>query len=747
MTRPSPHAQSAAPANRISADEALRMLAETPVAELMARADEVRRRLHGPRTYFVHSLNLNPTNVCENRCDLCAFWRDPDAADAYLVTLEQARERMQAARGWGLTDLHIVGGIRPELDLAYYESLLRMAGELLPGVLVQGLTAVEVHYVARQERLAVPEVLRRLKDAGLGAIPGGGAEIFADRVRQQICRHKISADQWLEVHEQAHAAGLATNATMLFGHVETPEEIVDHLSRLRAVQDRTGGFRAFVALPFHAEGTRLPVTRGPGGHTIARVVAMARLLLDNFPHVRVLPNYLDRKLLGVLACAGADDVGGTSLNERIARAAGAPESHRFASVEELSAFLADLSLEPVLVNSAYEPADEGAASARGTGILPVSPTGVPPVSSATGVPRGASPAAEWHVSAESRASAGKRLSAAEAVALYEAVPFARLGELAHRRRLAAVPGGCVTFVLDRNINVTNVCEAGCKFCAFHVAPGADGGFVLSVEQVLDKVVEAAEAGATQILLQGGLNPQLDLGYYEGLLAAIKGRVDVWLHSLSPAEVAYLAGRSGLSIAQTLARLRAAGLDSLPGGGAEILVDDVRRAVSPRKISADGWFEVMRAAHSLGMKTTATMVYGLGESPAQLVEHLARVRDLQDATGGFTAFIPWSFQPNRTQLAFRPRTGVDYLRVVALARLVLDNVPHLQAGWVTEGPGLAQLALGFGADDFGGVLMEESVVRATGVSYAVSAEQVVSLIREAGFTPAQRTTQYEILRRC
>ena len=312
--------------------------------------------------------------------------------------------------------------------------------------------------------------------------------------------------------------------------------------------------------------------------------------------------------------------------------------------------------------------------------------------------------------------------------------------------MQAAPADTVTFVLDRNISITNVCQAGCKFCAFHVDEGSADSFTLSIEQILEKVAEATELGATQIMLQGGLNPQLDLTFYEKMLSAIRRQADVCLHSLSPAEVLHIAGGAGLSITQTLERLTAAGLDSLPGGGAEILVEDVRQRVSPRKITAEQWLEVMAAAHALGMKTTATMVYGLGETPAQRVEHLMRIRDLQDKTGGFTAFIPWSFQPNRTQLDLPAATGADYLRVLALARLVLDNIPHIQAGWVTEGPDVAQLALSFGADDFGGVLMEERVVRATGLQYSVTKEKVISLIQETHMTAAQRTTQYEIIHR-
>jgi len=338
-----------------------------------------------------------------------------------------------------------------------------------------------------------------------------------------------------------------------------------------------------------------------------------------------------------------------------------------------------------------------------------------------------------------------RLSAEEAVALHGEAAFHDLGRLAHERRRQQADPSRVTFVIDRNLSITNVCEAACAFCAFHVAPGSKRAFALSIDEIVEKAVEAEERGATQLLLQGGLNPDLDLAFYEAALAAVKARTSLWLHSLSPTEIAYAARRAGLPVGEALRRLRTAGLDSLPGGGAEILVDAVRQRVSPRKISADGWFEVMEAAHALGMKTTATMVYGLGETAAERIEHLVRVRELQDRTGGFTAFIPWSFQPARTGLPLPPQTAVDYLRVVAVARLTLDNIPHIQAGWVTEGPDVAQLALSFGCDDFGGVLMEEQVVRATGLAYAVTAEQVVALIRDTGMTPVQRTTQYEVIR--
>lgn len=703
--------------------QALQALKSAATPALMALADEQRRLRHGRRAFYVHSYNLNPTNVCENRCDLCAFWRERDAANAYVLTLDDARQALGRVQDLKLTDLHIVGGIVPELDVAYYERLLNLAREILPGVLIQGMTAVEIRWLADRAGIGVRETLLRLREAGLGSLSGGGAEIFAEAVRGRICSRKISAAEWLAVHETAHGLGIPTNATMLFGHFETDDHIVDHLARLRALQDRTGGFLAFIPLPFHPSGTRLGLPRGPAGDRIARVTAVARLFLDNIPHVRMLVNYVDRKLLGALTHGGVDDIGGTSLDERIAKAAGAPDRHRFSSPAEMETFIAALGLEPVLTNSVY--AEDGGTAAHGAGRERVG----------AGVPASAEPA----LLAE--AARGRRLTADEAVRLHDTAALGWLGAAALERRRQIAPGNRVTFVIDRNLNVTNICEAKCKFCAFHVTPESGKGYVLGIDEVAAKVLAAAKAGATQILLQGGINPACGLAYYEQAFERIRRESDIWIHSLSPTEIAYFADRERLTVREVLERLMKAGLQSLPGGGAEILVDEVRARVSPSKITAGAWFEVMETAHSLGLKTTATMVYGLGETTAQRVEHLMRVRELQDRTGGFTAFIPWSFQSNRTALNLPEQTGADYLRMVALARLVLDNVPHIQAGWVTEGPDAAQLALSFGADDFGGVLMEEQVVRSTGVAHAVNVEQVRQLIREAGWVPVQRTTQY------
>lgn len=313
-----------------------------------------------------------------------------------------------------------------------------------------------------------------------------------------------------------------------------------------------------------------------------------------------------------------------------------------------------------------------------------------------------------------------------------------------RRRLH--PEQRVTFVVDRNVNYTNVCESRCTFCAFYRDQDAADAYLLSYDAIFEKIAELVAHGGTQLLMQGGLHPDLDLGYFEELFREIKRRFpQVQNHSLSPAEICHLADRHGLSIGEVVSRLKQAGLDSVPGGGAEILVDEVRQAISPKKIGWQRWGAVMLEAAALGMPTTATMMFGSQETPEQVVEHLFRVRALQEQGGSFTAFIPWTYQPGNTELGGDTATGVEYLKVLALSRIVLDNIPNIQASWVTQGAKLAQVALFFGANDLGGTMLEENVVAAAGCRFRMSMEEMIELIQGAGFRAAQRTTGYQILR--
>lgn len=339
-----------------------------------------------------------------------------------------------------------------------------------------------------------------------------------------------------------------------------------------------------------------------------------------------------------------------------------------------------------------------------------------------------------------------RLTVREAEAMMTGGDLAALGRAADAVRQKLHPGDTVTFIIDRNINYTNICASACRFCAFHRSEGHPDAYVLDHVAILAKIGEAARAGATQVMLQGGLHPGLGFAYYTDLLTKIKQTYNITVHSFSPAEVLHLSRLSGRSVPDTLAALKAAGLDSLPGGGAEILVDEVRRIVSPDKISAGDWLAVMRAAHAAGLATTATMVIGLGETFAHRAAHFAAVRRLQDDTGGFRAFIMWSYQPGNTALGGEKTSAWDYLRTLAAARLYLDNIAHIQGSWVTQGEQIGQLTLAFGADDLGSVMLEENVVRAAGTSHHMTVEKMLDLIRGAGKTPARRDTAYRIIER-
>lgn len=341
--------------------------------------------------------------------------------------------------------------------------------------------------------------------------------------------------------------------------------------------------------------------------------------------------------------------------------------------------------------------------------------------------------------------AGKPLDREQALWLLTEADLLEIGKLADGLRRQRHPHGRVTFVVDRNVNYSNVCESKCKFCAFYRNDGDADAYLLDDEEIFAKVQELVENNGTQLLMQGGLHPTLKIEWFEELFRQLKESFpQVQIHSLSPAEVIHVAKLSGLSMPECLRRLQAAGLASVPGGGAEVLVDDVRQEISPNKIGWRQWAQVMEEAHRIGMRTTATMMFGSKEKPQDIVEHLFRVREIQEKTGGFTAFIPWTFQPDNTELGGEVASGVEYLKVLALSRIVLDNVENIQASWVTQGARMAQVALYFGANDLGGTMLEENVVAAAGVSFRMTQEEIVELARGAGFIPARRSTEYQVL---
>ncbi len=345
--------------------------------------------------------------------------------------------------------------------------------------------------------------------------------------------------------------------------------------------------------------------------------------------------------------------------------------------------------------------------------------------------------------------AGERITEEEALWLLRESELLELGQLANFVRNKKHPDRVVTFVIDRNINYTNICVCKCKFCAFYREPGSKEGYVIDRDTLKKKIEETLELGGTSILIQGGLNPQLGIEYYEELLSFIKENFpQVHVHGFSAPEIVHISRVSGLTVKEVIERLKKAGLGSIPGGGAEILVDRVRKRIAPNKVRTKEWLEVHEIAHNLGLRTTATMMFGSLDKDEDIVEHLKVIRELQDRTGGFTAFIPWSYQPDNTELGKlikEKASGERYLRVLAVSRIYLDNFENLQASWVTQGGKLAQVALKFGANDFGSLMIEENVVAAAGVKFKMPLDEIIRLIKDAGFLPVQRDTLYRKVR--
>jgi len=347
-----------------------------------------------------------------------------------------------------------------------------------------------------------------------------------------------------------------------------------------------------------------------------------------------------------------------------------------------------------------------------------------------------------------RAITGERLDRDEIQALFDDGGLLELGQAAAAVRRRKNPGDEATYIVDRNINYTNVCIYRCRFCAFYRTTKERDAYVLPFEEIASKVSETVAAGGTGILLQGGVHPELRLTYYESLLADLKRTFpQIHLHAFSVPEIWYLAKIEKMPVREVISRLVASGLESIPGGGAEILEDETRRRIWSRtKASTRQWLDVHRTAHDLGLRTTATMMFGVGEPTTARVEHFLGVRDLQDDTGGFTAFIPWTFQDEATDLEGEVTTsgGYDYLRTLAISRLALDNIDHVQGSWVTQGPKIGQLSLFFGADDLGSIMLEENVVAAAGARFRMSQTDMERTIRGAGYRPRQRRTLYEQL---
>jgi dehypoxanthine futalosine cyclase/putative menaquinone biosynthesis radical SAM enzyme len=715
---------------RLSLDDGRKLYACPDVTAVGALAHHVRTRMHGDKTFYVVNRHINYTNVCVNGCAFCAYQRAKGEEGGFELSVADALERLASAP-LPPREVHIVGGCHPDLRLSFFIDLLTSVQRALPDSALKCFTAVEIAHFASLEGISTREVLARLKEAGLAMLPGGGAEIFEPSVRRRICPRKSTAEEWLRIHGEAHELGLTTNCTMLFGHLESIDDRLNHLDMLRRRQDESlavgaTGFTCFIPLPFQTENNAIKVERPLTGVDELRTIAISRLMLDNIPHIKSYWVMLTVKQAQAALFFGADDLDGTVVEEKIGHMAGAA-SEQGLSKNQLEAMIRGMGLTPVERDARFNPVAKQEPVPQAWTDAP-SPT----------VMRGLLDAA----------AAGARLDFDTARALYLHAPLHDLAHAANRVRLKKHPEPVVTYVVDRNINYSNVCVCACRFCAFFRPPGDKECFVLSFEEIGKKIEETLALGGTQILMQGGHHPDLPLSWYEDMLAFIKANYPIHIHAFSPPEIVHFAKIFGLSTAEVIERLRAAGLDSIPGGGAEILVDAVRTQVSPNKCPAGDWLRVMEEAHALGMRTTATMMFGHEETRDQRLEHLFNVRASQDRSlakgfGGYTAFIPWTFQPENTNIAARPLTSVEYLRLLALSRLVLDNIDNLQVSWVTMGPKIAQLALSCGGNDFGSTMIEENVVRAAGVTFRLSRAEIDRLVRAAGFTPLRRRMDYTL----
>ncbi len=339
-----------------------------------------------------------------------------------------------------------------------------------------------------------------------------------------------------------------------------------------------------------------------------------------------------------------------------------------------------------------------------------------------------------------------RIDKKRAINLFKNSDIFALGKTAQAIRMDKHPRNVVTFIIDRNINYTNICISKCKFCAFYRKLQDEDAYVLKKDDIFRKIQETVDLGGTQILLQGGINPDIEFDYYLNLLSVVKEKFGIHIHAFSPPEIYYLADINNITVKEAILLLKDAGLDSIPGGGAEILVDRVRKKISPNKISSEKWLKVMEEAHNAGLSTSATMMFGTIETDEDIIEHLFKLRDLQDKTGGFKSFIPWSFQSKNTKLNSKGVHGHYYLKVLAISRIILDNFDNIQASWVTQGAKMGQVALSFGANDMGSTMIEENVVKAAGTQNAmVNEKDMVRLIKDAGFIPAQRLNNYDIVK--
>jgi aminodeoxyfutalosine synthase len=759
---------------RITPQEGLYLHEHADLSTLGRLADLVRARKHpaGVVTYIVDR-NINPTNVCITDCGFCAFYRRPGHAQAYVLPREEIIEKVRETAELGGRQVLIQGGHHPHLKTAWWCDLFADLRERFPSINLHALSAPELDHLAKLDKRPVEEVLADLIEAGLGSVPGAGAEMLVDRVRSVIAPRKTGTDRWLEIHGAIHAAGLRSSATMMFGHIETPAERIEHLMRLREQQEKSGGFTAFICWNMQPDGVpeahKYPPRTTHGVYL--RVQALSRIFLDNFDHMQTSYVTQGTKIGQVALHFGCDDFGGTMLEENVVSAAGC---FNLESIQTIERTIERAGFRPLRRNTWYGIVDErfegpeadrgpqtreqgavgssraaaGLASAGAPSRASARPTPTPPKA-------GASPRARLQRQAESaglgeiaaKVFSEERLSLEDGLALYRARDLHALGALANFAR-ERQHGNRAYFNVNQHINYTNYCNKFCKFCSFDRLPGQAGAYLLTPEEVAAKIRAQAHEPITEVHMVAGVWPKIPYSYYLDLLRAVKAtRPSIHIKAFTMVELDQIAKVARKPLADVLEELKQAGLDSCPGGGAEVFAERIHRAGYPSKISGERWLAIAREVHRAGLRSNCTMLHGHIETAEEKVDHLDRLRRLQDETGGFQTYIPLSFHnANNEWSHLHGPTAVEELREIAVGRLMLDNIPHIKAYWILMELSVAGVCLSFGADDIDGTVVEEHIYHDAGARtpQRSTRAELMQVIRDAQRIPVERDTLYRIV---
>lgn len=725
---------------RLSIEDGEQLFACPDINALGALAHAVRTRLHGKKTYYGISCQIHHTNICKFSCPFCVFHQKVGRKEEFCLSPAEVAQTI-IDKSTRCSCVRVTGCSHPNLTIEWYEELMRAISVARPDIPLYALTISELAQVAKVSNISTKEVLQRLQAAGLRVIASMDNEFFAEPIRNIICPDKISTKEWLAITQEAHELGIFSHSIMEFGQVENFHDRLVHLDVLRRQQDVSHGFDCIIPIPMLPQMHEValkgyhPAECELQGIDRLRTLAISRLMLDNIPHIKAHWNVLGVKAAQTALFFGADTLNGLERS-RAGHALADSTSQEFClndyplSLQGMKYMIEQSGLTPVLASLENEP-----TAKTGTVAYHLNnPASVQPH------------AGLFEESADIRAIAesvleGKRLGPDKAIRLFEQAQLSTLGFLAQAVCKRLHPRGTVSFNIDRNIS----CVASDKNPLAYLHAYSDEAVFAALQNSMQTQIDQAIAeGGTQILLQSGYNKAQPLDFYEDILRWLKELYpDLHIHGFPPAVITLLAKQEGYTIADVIGRLRAAGLDSIPGGGGEFLSEEVKTRLAISQYSESRWFDVMEEAHYQNLYSIAVMLFaGAGDANMHnIMEHLFAVRELQDRTSGFTAFSPWTFQPELLNLRSHILPAPAYLRILAISRIVLDNISNIRASWLSTGPHLAQLALSFGANDFGSLMLHETIQTVSGEKFTMTREKLERIITTAGYKPRQCTLDY------